>query len=211
MGKLKGMTLAEKIGYIRDYYTLHIIAGVVAIAIIVWGLNHYILNPPPQTFLNVSFFGQFVPEDLRNTFAENLAESLINPNENYRVLVDIFFATGINPEFDMAMTQRMVAMVAAAEIDVFIIAPNEAESLFIEGFGLDLREMLHPDVFRQLYDMDAINFNEHLIPSSLQMEYLPYFQDFGVDFSDWVLVILPNTVREVAVSAFIDHILPYTD
>jgi len=61
MEKLKGMTLAEKIGYIRDYYTLHIIAGIVAIAIVIGGLNHYIFNPPPQTFLNVSFHGQFAP------------------------------------------------------------------------------------------------------------------------------------------------------
>lgn len=214
MEKFKGLTTVEKIGYIRDYYTLHIIAGILAIAAVGWALNHYVFNPPPQTFINVSFFGQFVSEDFRNVFAEDLTVNLIDPSANQRAMVDNFFSTGNNPEFDMAMTQRMVAMVAATEIDVFIIAPDEIDGLIGGGFGSDLRVVLHPDAFGQLYEIGAIYFNEILIPLGIKVEHLPYFQnltaDFDLDFSGWALVVLPNSVRDLAVNSFLDHILFFT-
>jgi len=213
MGKFKGLTMAEKIGYVRDYYTWHIIAGIIAIAIFGWSLNHYVLNPPPQTFLNVSFLGQFVPEDLRNNFEVNLSENILDDHVNYRIVVDNFFFAGNDPSFDMAMTQRMIAMVAAAQLDIFIIAPDEIQGIHNQGFSTNLREVLNPVVFANLYEIEAIAFNEALAPFGLKLESLLYFNNFasgfGIDFSDWVLVVLPNSTRDLAVHAFIDHVLSF--
>ena len=194
MSKFKALTTRQKIGYIRDYYSIHIIAAAVVIAIISWGLNHYIFNPPPRTFINISFYGRFVPEDLRMTLAENLTNSLVEEGENYAVMIENFFSSG-DIQFDMAMSQRMLALMTAREIDVLIITPGAEDGFMEAGFALDLREFIAAD--------------EEIL--SLSMIYFPDFQDlvrqFEEDFDDWTLIVMSNSERYDAVRTFLNYSL----
>ena len=209
MKKLKGMTTQQKIAYIRDYYTLHIIAAVVAVAAMGWALNHYVFNPPPRTFINISFYGQFVSTNLREILAEDLTAALVDEGANYIVFVDNFFAADDDPQFAMAMAQRMAAMMTAREIDIFIIGPGAAEGFIEAGFALDLHEVLTRAQLARLEDMGAVKTVESA-PLGLRPAYLPYFyglaQQFGGNFDGWTLIVMSNNDRCDAVQTFIDFI-----
>jgi len=198
MGKFKSLTLRQKIGYIRDYYTIHIIVAIVAVAAVGWTLNHYIFNPPPRTFINISFYGQFVSEGLRITLAENLTNSLVEEDANYIVVVENFFTSG-DMQFDMAMSQRMVAMASARELDILIIAPGAADNFLEAGFAQDLSNMLSMDEMAQLSNI----------------AYFPYFSNlatqFSGDFDGWTMIVMSNSGRDVAVRSFLDYTLLFFD
>ena len=184
--KWQELTTSQKIGYIRDYYTVHIIAAVLAIAAVGWALNHYVFNPPPRTFVNIAFYGQFVSEEMRDFIAEDLTNSLVEEGTNYAIFVDNYFTTG-NMEFDMATTQRMVAMVAAREIDILIIAPGEADSYIDAGFA------------RYIHDFEEFAYFGNLA------------ERFGADFGGWTLIVMSNSDRDNNVRAFLDYTLFFYD
>jgi hypothetical protein len=194
--KWQGLTMRQKIGFIRDYYIVHIIAAVFAVAAVGWALNHYVFNPPPRTFVNISFYGQFVSEDLRGAMAQNLTNSLVDEDANYVVVVDNFFTTG-DMQFDMAMAQRMVAMMTAREVDILIIAPGEADEYIERGFARDLSDMLPAPIIELLGSIESFCFFSNLA------------RQFGVDFQGWTLIVVSNTVRDEQVSAFLDYILVF--
>jgi len=197
--KFKELTLRQKIGYIRDYYTVHIIAVIIAVSAVGWTLNHYIFNPPPRTFVSISFYGQFVPDEFRMMVAENLTNSLVETGENYAVIIENFFISG-EPQFDMAMSQRMVALVTARELDVIIIAPGSEEQFIETGFARDLREFV-----------PAIDKT-----TNLPMSYFPIFEEFsrqfGWSFDGWTLIVMSNSERYEPVQTFFDYtLLFYSD
>ena len=196
--KFKSLTRRQKIGYIRDYYTAHIIAAAIVIAVVGWGLNHYIFNPPPRTFLHISFYGQFVEEDLRGTLARDLTNSFVEESENYAVFVENFFVSG-DMQFDLAMSQRMMALVSARELDIIIIMPGR-EGVFIEaGFARDLRELVTAD--------------EEIF--SLPMRYFPNIQNLArqleENFDNWTLIVMSNSERDEAVRTFFDYSFLFYD
>jgi len=197
MEKFKALTTQQKIGYIRDYYTIHIVATVATIAILIWGLNHYIFNPPPSTFVNISFYGQFVPEELRSMFAEDLTNSLVAEGENYAVVVENFFTSG-DPQFDMAVSQRMVALITARELDVFIVAPGRIEGFLETGFARVLSDMLAVDDIARLDDLANLSY------------FNSFGYEFWVNFDRWTMIVMANTARDEAVGAFLDYVLLFS-
>ena len=208
----QGMTTHQKIGYIRDYYTLHIIAAVLTIAAVGWALNHYIFNPPPSTFVNISFYGQLIPDELRAAISADLTNSLVEEGVNYVVVVDNFFITS-DPQFDMAMTQRLVAMVAARELDILVISPGEVYDFIEGGFAQDLRDVFSVNELARFFDMGNAMVSVDNMPAGLQLAYFPYFRDLGqrlwLNFDGWTLIVLTNSERDGAVQAFLNYTLFY--
>jgi|GEM_PF-2485167 len=210
--KFKNLTFRQKIGYVRDYYTVHIIALAFALAALGWGLNHYIFNPPPRTFVNVSFYGRHIPEELRSLIASDLTQVLVQGDVNYAVITDNFFTSG-NMQFDMAMSQRMMAMITAREIDILIVSPSEVYAYFDIGLALDLSEILSGDILAQLSDaiVTGQDHEGNAGVMGLLIENSPYFSnmewDFGGNFNGWTLIVLSNAHRDDAIRAFINHTL----
>jgi len=179
--KWRMLTTRQKIGFIRDYYTIHIVAALLTLAAVGWALNHYVINPPPRTFINISFYGGLVPENMRAELATNLTNSLVPDGENYTVMVDNFFVIG-DPQFDMAMTQRMMAMVAASEIDIIIFAPGQVYDYIEAGFAAEV------------YDMADF------------MYFRDFARLFDGDFDYWTMIVMTNSRRYDEVRAFFDYI-----
>jgi len=207
--KDKNLTTKQKIGYIRDYYTLHIVAVILGLAAVGWMLNHYIFNPPPRTFINISFYGGFVPDDLRVELAEHLTANLVHEDENYTAVVDNFFETG-DPQFDMALTQRMVAMVSARELDIFLMNPADADGFIEAGFARDLREAASAAALARFDDMGVKIIGDDDVPIGLRPAYFDLFRGIsrppGLDFDGWMLIVMTNSERDDAVRAFFDFL-----
>jgi hypothetical protein len=205
--KWQSMTLRQKIEHIREYYTPHIIAAALAIAAVGWILNHYIFNPPPSTFVNISFYGQMLPEEQRVAISTDLTSSLVAEDVNYVVMVDNFFFTG-EPQFDIAITQRFAAMTAARELDILIFSPGETQEFIEGGFARDLRYVLSAEEMARLGEMGDAVISDGDVPFGIKPAYFPYFRDLeqrhGTNFDGWMLIVMINSERDEAVQAFLN-------
>ena len=223
--KIKEMSFKEKLDYIKTYYSFHIIGFIASVAIIVWILNHFILNPPPNTFINVSFYGPLVSHELQDALSDDLNLHIVDPDlENYVAVVDNFFFSG-DPQMDMMITQRFMAMVSISDLDILIVSPDQKESLINFGLAMDLREILTTYQFNWLYEIGAVYYGQVAITDELNqiIEYhdpvpfgitihkIEYFndllRDFDADFEQWVMIFMINNIRESPIQAFLQHVL----
>lgn len=223
--KIKELTFKQKIEYIKNYYSFHIIGSIIFIAIVGWALNHYIFNPPPRTFINVSFYGPFISHELREIFSDDLNLHIVDQElGNYAAVVDNFFFSG-DPQMDMAITQRFMAMVSIADLDILIISPDQKEWLIGFGLAMDLRQALTPNQLAGLYEIGAVHYGRVAItdelnqfieyedpaPFGIVIGYIEYFnnllKDFDVNFENWVMVVMVNNNRESPIQAFLHHVI----
>ena len=223
--KMAGLTFRQKLGYIRDYYTLHIVAGLVLFAVVGWGINHFIINPPPATFINVSFYGVSLPRGFTETIRSDLEENLTCA-EGYVILVDNFYY-GSDTRLNLTMHQRFGAMVATGQLDVLLVAPGEVERLYNFGFARNLNEVFMPWQLEQLYMQGLVEYGqEHIfdlagqvigykdvIPMGVRLDRNPFFgrlaEQYGGSFDEWVMIVVTNSKREAAVGSFLDYIFGY--
>ena len=206
--KMKEMSFREKLEYIREYYFWHLLFGGLTIAIVIWALNFYVFNPPPQLGLGVAFYGVGVARPILDRLENDMTAALIDEDAHYVVVSTNFFQTEADPEFTMAMMQQFSALVTAQQIDVMIVHPDVYMSLFAQGFALDLRYVFDET---QLYNKRHIveygflvDFNHatgeamrqpEYYPFGLSLRYSTYFTDQSLEFADWVLMILVNSPR----------------
>jgi len=219
--KLKEMNLREKFEYIKEYYFWHIIFSVVALIIIITGI-YAALNPPPQTFVNVTFYGNSVERDARERIEYDLTVRFIEDIDHYRISTLNFFAQTGDPEFNLAQLNFFTAEVTAAQIDIIITHPDDFTSLVANYFAMDLREIFNEQEmqnmqniieYAHLVDFDALELTVTHIhedaPFGLSLRNSSYMQGIDAGFANWILVVVPNTQRMPAVRQIIDFIIEY--
>jgi len=225
MSKFAGLNFRQKLGYIKDYYTIHIICGIAAVVVVFFALNHYVFNPPPATFINASFYGHFVSLDISDAFAAEIDANLID-DPNFTAVVDSFYYTD-DMLWNMAIRQRFSAMMISQELDILIFHTDFEDDVYGLGFAYDLRLVLPYDMLQSLYDEGFIEYGsvnifddwmeiigqEDAAPFGIKIGGLPYFKAFaqrmGIEgFDEWRLIIVANTRRDAAVTAFLQHIYP---
>jgi len=209
--KLKDMSFREKIVYIKEYYFWQILFGSIALAVAIWALNFYVLNPPPQLGLGVAFYGSPVTIELLERVEGSLNEAIMQDASRYNVVASNFFQLSGDPEFTLAMIQQFAALITARQIDVMIVHPDTASEILAQGFAMDLRLVFseaelaaksHIVVYGSIADFDAatgqaLSWGEYY-PAGLSLRHSPYFYGIADGFADWMLLIVANSPREVA-------------
>jgi len=140
--KLREMTFKKKLEYIWDYYKFPIIGFFVVLIFIGSLLNIRYFNPPPGTALFVAWSAGFATEEQLDDLKNILGERIIDEAENEEVSISLFLESEVNPAFSSANAQRLVAMVAAGEIDVFITDKQLLEEFSENGILMPLDHML---------------------------------------------------------------------
>jgi hypothetical protein len=154
MGKtFKEMTFAEKREHIWEYYRLHILGGVIVLAVL-GNILYGIFNPPPATYAQVTLTGQvYAPEEAMNSLCALLGETLaLNPEAEEIQSFVYTTLEGLDIEYQQAMMQRFSVMVAASEIDVLLTEEAGLAGLADQGIALDLREALDAEAQTLLGD-----------------------------------------------------------
>ena len=121
IAKLRKMNFKTKMEYIWEYYKLLLIGLVIVLIIIGSLINIWFINPPPDTALFISWNTGFIYDEQLEDLTDTLNNRLIDEKENATVVISLMITSDVDPTFAMANTQRLVAMVAAGQIDIFIL------------------------------------------------------------------------------------------
>ena len=119
--KLREMSFKEKLEHIWEYYKFYLIGLVIILVIIGSLINAWFINPQPKTALLLSWNTGFVSHEQLSELAEALTQRLVDEKEKEVVSATLMLTSTDDPTINMASQQRMIAMVAAGEIDVFIL------------------------------------------------------------------------------------------
>ena len=119
--KLRKMTFKEKIKYIWEYYRIHIVVLVIIFSVIGSLINVWFINPPAEPVLTIAWSSGFIMDEQLRDLEDILAEQLADEAENESVDVISLLTGGDDPQMHMAYVTRLMAMVAARQIDIFVL------------------------------------------------------------------------------------------
>jgi len=161
IAKLKTMNFKSKVEYIWEYYKL-LLAGIVIFLIIVGSLiNSIFINPRPQTILHISWNSGFVLHEQLDALSDELTARLVEKNKNEAVAASQSLTDTDDPSMNMAGQQRLVAMLAAGEIDIFILEQEQLVEYAVIGFIQPMESMLEeirhtdPAVYNYVIEQSA--------------------------------------------------------
>ena len=157
-GKLKDMSFKDKLWYIGEYYKFHIIFVIVAVIIIVSVITTVRENSKDE-ILNVVILNENVTLDT-DALKEDFGQFIGFDSNSQRMFFDSSMYLNpdgsITDESAMAYQAKLVAMVAAKQLDV-MIAPESLINMYSRDMGfMDLEEALPDELFQKLTDEDRI-------------------------------------------------------
>jgi len=115
--KLREMTFKKKMEYIWDYYKFPIIGICAGLILVGSFINTRFINPPPESALFIAWSTGFTTDEQIDSLKAVLDEQIVVKGENKEVFISMFFDTEFNP-FNI---QRLMAMLAVGEIDLFVV------------------------------------------------------------------------------------------
>jgi len=136
--KLKEMTLKEKIGYIWEYYRMHII-GAVIVVIVAGSIINGIMNPPVPAYAGVAFYEIYLGENFEDILSRMMNEALVEDTELEQVYVHSFLSGG-DPSAEMALAQKLMAMLVVNELDLIVAELEMIENFITEDIFMPLAE-----------------------------------------------------------------------
>jgi len=211
--KLREMTIGEKWQYIWEYYKLQIIILMIAVVVILVS----IFTSSDETYLYGAWFGTPVHQEQMIMLGERL--SVIAEEEGYAVLVTTYLETG-NPEHDMALSTRFVAMMQAGMIDVFFASNDALIAYAGMGAFVPIQELmdeaylinpaLHSELYERLHtisfvDWDGIDQTETV---AISLAGSPMLAEVFIPTDDLYLAIIINSDNMHRIVAALEVLLP---
>ncbi|MCL2198697.1 MAG: hypothetical protein FWB80_07225 [Defluviitaleaceae bacterium] len=209
--KLSEMTFEEKRWYIWEYYKLHIGLFILVVFFVGSFINNRFINPRPNEYVYIAWVGITATPHQLDAASEELSKIVYNPYREIAVITD--YSTTGNPEMDMALQTRFMALLQMGNIDVFI-APREGIDAFAEqGFIRPLGDILdYVEDRRVLYAihdrvilMEDMYANTHFLAVSLQGS--PFLERYGLDADDIYFSFVVTSQRFYAVAKALEVIL----
>ncbi len=157
--KLKGMTFKEKLAYLWEYYKLHALFTIVALAIIAY-VVYEIITPDIETQLYVAVIDNPVEPAVLEEFEAKLSEYLQIIPEKEEVKINPQFYFSGDGEYSMNMRQVLVTYVAAQDVDIIIAPKSEFDSYSYYGYMYSLSDLLPTDLYSKLSDYFYIGTQE---------------------------------------------------
>jgi len=205
--KLKTMPFKEKVAYIWEYYRAYIIGFVIFIALIGVVLNAWIINPNPETILQISWNSGYISPEQSDDLRSLLGEKLIDENANEEVSITEFLVNVADPSFMAAGIQRQAAMLAGRMLDVFILdeplledytyteilLPLEDILGEIQKLNKDIYDRILENVFLTVYEPQSGGTGERIM--GIFIGSSPLFKRAGVFEQELYLSVAVSTQR----------------
>lgn len=116
------MNRKEKIEHIWEYYKLQIFVGLFTVFVIGSLLNLYIINPAPDTILDISVRAGYYDYDAGTLMAEELTNYIVAEGENEVVAVEFLqVGSDIDANTMMASEAKFVAKFEIDQIDLLLM------------------------------------------------------------------------------------------
>ena len=137
IAKIKLMSFKEKREYIWVYYKIHIIIAVFILIIAGGLINSWFINPPKKDYINIAWMGAYEPYEQLDALAAAFTGALVQDDKKETAVIIPYFYSG-EPSYDAAMTNRLMAMVSAREVDIFITDKESLDELTGAGYTAPL-------------------------------------------------------------------------
>ena len=175
--KLKDMTLKEKIEYIWEYYKLHITAAVIVVFIAASVINN-VMNPPVPSYAGITFYEVYISDEDNDAIKQVLTEALIENRDEYEIYMH-HMVSGGDPQAEMAIVQKLMAMIMVNEIDIIIAERDVFASFAYEEFLADLNRfgVVFP---KELVMESQTAENPELMPYGVSLSGSPLFNALGI-------------------------------
>ncbi len=151
--KVKDMPLSGKIKYVLDYYKIHILVILLVVIFGVVFVRDWINNSKP-TYLDAVVLNTILDYNEDSDMAADLAKYANVDLEEYKITIDTTLQIDLesNTQMGMASEQKLLALFAAKEIDVFM-APEEVADFYAkEDAFSDIRSLLTEDEIKAFTD-----------------------------------------------------------
>jgi len=185
--KLREMPFKKKMEYIWDYYKIPIIVTIAIIFVIGSFINSRFINPAPDAALFVVWNAGFATDEQLNSMKETFETKIIDEEKNEDVIITTFFTMAEDPSISMINIQRLAAMLAAGEIDVFLVGSQMLEEYALLGYLQPMESVLaeirviNPAVYERI--------NENIVRGDIETEDRSTAERIiGINVSDSSLV-----------------------
>lgn len=150
----KDMSFKKKCEHIWEYYRLEIIWGTIGLLFIAWILNHYIINPPKDPSLNITFHSYEVDTHSLDPLEEQLREAF---PEMYTSDTEIQLYTNSSglddQDTEYASVMKMMALMASESIDIVIGDYDEMAYDAYNSYLMPLDDVFTEEEMRQLEEL----------------------------------------------------------
>ena len=217
-GKFKTLSFNEKITYIKDYYSLHILIVLIAI-VLVFAIYRTYDAKNFNTVLYVALVNndKSVWEEDDDTYENKLsntyAEYIVIDNDNDRIIIDNNYILDYDKDSEMSVysAESLVAMIYGANLD--ILMGNELSlDYFCEDdytFFYNLDEIFDADLLKThgnkiIYHTYADGTK---VPVAFDVTDCRYIKNANLTVSPVYVSVVENTERLETSVDFIRHIL----
>jgi len=208
--KLRDMKFKDKCAYIWEYYKLYFIGGAIVIALCVSLLDTFVFNPARKTYLAVASFEGYLPWDMDGEIAEDLTTRIVPEPEEFQVYFESYYTVDDDPQLNIAMTQKLMANISVADLDILIIDKNLIGSYLNQGIFAPLDTVLPADILAahadSLYSARGLVYStedksESIVTTDFGIHLAgnAYLESFGVDTDDLLFTVISNSRRPDAI------------
>lgn len=149
----KNLSPKAKAEHIWEYYKLPIFLGLLALAVGIWALFHYVINPPAPVGLNVymyaSGYDTKISKELEKEYSEAMAPSLGESELELRVVTDYAMDLNYYSYQETGVTQ-ITAYAMADEIDILIGTQSYLLKFQDAHMYIDFESFFAPDEWSRL-------------------------------------------------------------
>ena len=197
---LEGMSLKNKISHIWYYYRFHIIGSVVVIAMIASFISTSINAKIPV--LNITLLGRYSDSTKVEILQNKATLKLVNDPKNKKEIRFDFLMKSNDPadqQFTMAAIQKLMASVAATDIDILILDKEDFEIYAAQGMFSPLSVIPRfSDLPLSGYEIIKFKSEEKKIPEDsygIAVDTLPLLKQISYDTKDKVLCVVSNSKK----------------
>jgi len=202
--KLKDMTFKEKIDYIWTYYKIQII--IIAVVLIFLGsIINGILNPPIPSYAGVATYELFLGDDFDAEFERIMTEQLIEDPKLEKIYVHSFLS-GDDPTAQMAMAQKLMALLTTRELDLFIAENEVFEGYIREGMLMPVNQT-GLKISEDLLVYGSTEDDETELAYGINLKNSGVFNDLGIRGEMITIGVIVNTERLENTLALLEAIL----
>lgn len=218
--KIKDRPLREKVKYFWDYYKVPTIVVITLVFVTIWIAGDMREGMKP-TLLNVCWINGENLENSQEIMDSFIAYTGNNPEEVHAYLdTSLSYDVTENSMASMTSQQKLLASVAAGNLDIIIADEASTQYFASSGFYQDLRNILSQETLRRYQDSiyyytfpkdsDTTDGIEKGVPIPIGI----YCQDFHHEqlstafhtAGNHVLCVINNTKNQIYIQQFLDFL-----
>ena len=186
--KLKKMNGRQKLAYFNDYYRNKIIIILITVGILV-SFFHTILSPRPEVVVSIAVVNDYWDESGLTKLSEDLSKHLeLKDGEKKLQIDDSYFLKESGLGNEVANTQRLVAKIAAGDINIIIADKNKFDEFAMNETFLKISEVVSQDD----------SYNDRLVSGGygISLKGSELLKELGSYQEEMILGILSNANNE---------------